>query len=201
MIIFALKFRKMKNLYINNDFTELLVHREYSIRYPARLTIYKETVVSENGNIPNTMGFITPKNVVPHPKNPTIADFFRQLGWVEDLGSGIRNMFNYCPIYVKDALPIMEESDVFKLTVRYEKEGAYTTNDSGKINLSLSIKHSDKILELIAVNPKITAIDIANNLSLSENHIRKILAQLTEGKIIERQGPRKSGEWHLLNHD
>ncbi|GHT54010.1 hypothetical protein FACS189451_08360 [Bacteroidia bacterium] len=106
--------RSIRELIFREMVANLLVHREYSIRHPARITIYKGTVVSENGTIPNTMGLITPENVVPHPKNPTISDFFRQLGWVEDLGSGIRNMFHYCPIYVKDAMPIMEEGDVFK---------------------------------------------------------------------------------------
>jgi len=39
---------------------------------------------------------------------------------VEELGSGVRKMYKYCPIYVKDALPIIEEGDVFKLTIRHE---------------------------------------------------------------------------------
>ncbi|GHT10051.1 ATP-dependent DNA helicase RecG [Bacteroidia bacterium] len=184
--------RSIRELIFREMVANLLVHREYSIRYPARLTIYKGTVVSENGTIPNAMGLITPENVVPHPKNPTISDFFRQLGWVEDLGSGIRNMFHYCPIYVKNAVPIMEEGDVFKLTVRYGNEDADDTIVSEKIS---QIKHADEILALIQETPKITAIDMATNLSLSERHLRKILARLVELKIIERKGSDKDGEW------
>jgi ATP-dependent DNA helicase RecG len=45
-----------------------------------------------------------------------------QMGRVEDLGSGVKNMYKYCPVYVSCAFPVMEENDVFRLTVRYEKE-------------------------------------------------------------------------------
>jgi ATP-dependent DNA helicase RecG len=193
--------RSIRELIFREMVANLLVHREFSIPYPARLTIYKETVVSENWTIPNAMGLITPDNVVPHPKNPTISDFFRQLGWVEDLGSGIRNMFKYCPIYVKDALPVMEEGDIFKLTVRYEKENASMTQSSEKDTTVVNIKHADKILELIRENSKITAISIGNKLSLSENHIRKILARLVLLKMIERKGSDKEGEWIISEND
>ncbi|MDR1983589.1 MAG: putative DNA binding domain-containing protein [Prevotellaceae bacterium] len=183
--------------------SNLLTHREFTNPYPARLIIYKTTVVTENWNIPHTMGRITPDNLIPYPKNPTIAGFFRQLEWFDDLGSGVRNMFHYCPLYVKDknALPIMEENDVFKLTVPYEKPESIKTSISQAIEISVNIKHADRILELIRYNPKITAIAIGNELSLSENHIRKILSRLVKLNIIEREGSDKNGEWVIIEND
>jgi ATP-dependent DNA helicase RecG len=185
----------IRELIFREMVANFLVHREYSNPYPARLTIYKETVVTENWNIPYTMGLITPENVIPHPKNPTIADCFRQMGWVEDLGSGVRNMYKYCPIYVHGAFPVMDEDDVFKLTVRYEKEGTYRSEEIGA---SINIKHADRILELIQVNPKITVNELMTELSLSESSIRKIFARLVESKIVEREGSRKAGRWIIL---
>ena len=184
----------IRELIFREMIANFLAHREYSNPYPARITIYKDTVVSENWTIPKTIGLITPENVTPHPKNPTIDNCFRQMGWVEDLGSGIRNLYKYCPIYVHGSFPVMEENDVFKLTVRYEKEGL----SSEIINISSNIKHADKILELIADNPKITAKQLASELSLSEIHLRRILAQLVSEKIIIRTGSRKDGEWLIM---
>jgi ATP-dependent DNA helicase RecG len=60
------------------------------------------------------------------------------------------------------------------------------------------IRHADKILELINENPKITAMMIGKELSLSENHVRKIFAKLVESRIIERQGSDKDGEWQII---
>ena len=110
------------------------MHREFSSAYPATMTIYKDVVVTENWNRPYMMGRISLENLKPHPKNPTIANFFKQLGWVEELGSGIRKMYKYCPIYVKDALPVIEEGDVFKLTIRHEPS-------NGPLNEPLNNRH------------------------------------------------------------
>jgi ATP-dependent DNA helicase RecG len=172
----------------------VLVHREYSNPYPARITIYKDIVVAENWTIPKTIGVITPENVKPYPKNPTIDNCFRQMGWVEDLGSGIRNLYKYCPMYVRGSFPVMEEDDIFKLTVRYEKEGIpFEVKNAAK-----GIKHAEKILELIAENPKVTAKEIGDILSVSERHAKRILIQLVDEKIISRKGSRKNGEWYFL---
>jgi ATP-dependent DNA helicase RecG len=118
------------------------------------------------------------------------------MGWVEDLGSGTRKMFHYCPIYVNGAFPVMEENDVFKLTVRYEKESV--SLDSEKISIMETIKHADKIVELIQVNPRITAAEMATELSLSERHTRKIISRLVELRFIERKGSDKVGEWIII---
>ncbi|MDR3266812.1 MAG: putative DNA binding domain-containing protein [Tannerella sp.] len=189
----------IREIIFREAIVNLLIHREFSHPYPARLIIYKETVVTENWNIPHTQGHITPENMIPYSKNPTIANFFRQLEWFDDLGSGVRNMFHYCPLYVKDknALPIMEENDVFKLTIRYEKERASNVFDMENSNIS-AIKHADKILELIQINPKITAQMLASELSLSESSIRKIFARLVKSNIVERKGSDKDGEWGVI---
>ena len=152
-----------------------------------------EFKTSHDSLSPYQMGRITPENMIPHPKNPSIAAVFRHLEWVEDLGSGVRNMFRYLPLYVKDknALPMMDEGDVFRLTIRYENDGA---NRQEK-----SIKHADKILGLIRKNPKVTAQTIAAELSLSERQIRNILSELVSEQIITRTGSRKEGEWHFIS--
>jgi ATP-dependent DNA helicase RecG len=174
-----------------------LIHREYSDPYRASLTIYKETVVTENGSIPYMMGRITPANLKPYPKNPNIADFFRQLEWVEDLGSGVRKMFHYCPLYVKDehALPLMEEGDIFRLTIRYEKEGAYLT---GNLNTPLNMKHAAEVLALIHRNPKITAQEIAQMLAVTKRTVERVMSNLVDKKLIERHGSKKVGEWIII---
>lgn len=107
----------LRDMIFREVVANLLVHREFSNAFPATLTIYRDTVVTENWNRPYMNGRIYLDNLKPHPKNPTIANFFRQLGWVEELGSGIRRMYKYCPLYVKNSTPVIEEGDVFKLII------------------------------------------------------------------------------------
>lgn len=54
----------------------LLIHREFSNPYPAKLIIEKNQVKTENWNKPHIYGNIDPKNFSPYPKNPMIARFF-----------------------------------------------------------------------------------------------------------------------------
>ncbi|MDR3185102.1 MAG: putative DNA binding domain-containing protein [Prevotellaceae bacterium] len=164
----------------------MLIHREFYSYFRATLTIYKDTVVTENGNIPYIIGRITPENLKPHTKNPTIFAFFKQLHWVEDLGSGVRNMYKYCPIYVKGAVPVMEENDIFKQIVLYEKE---------KPSVKQGSTNTEKVLALLLENPKITAKEMVETTKISLRTIRRILDNLVNQDIIERQGSRKDGIW------
>jgi ATP-dependent DNA helicase RecG len=172
--------------------TNLLIHREFSNDYRATFTIYKDTVVTENWTIPYQMGRITPANLKPHPKNPVIAAFFKQIHWVEDLGSGVRNMYRYLPVYVKDknVLPVIEEDDIFRLTIKYGQ-----SNISIPDNFGMLVSNEDKILALLHENPKITAKEMVEMSGIPLRTIRRILAEMTENKTIERLGGRKSGEW------
>ena len=173
----------IRDIIFREMITNMLIHREFYSYFRATLTVYKDTVVAENGNIPYMVGRITPENLKPHTKNPTLFSFFKQLHWVEDLGSGVRNMYKYCPIYVKGSAPMMEEDDIFRQTICY----AEATNP-------------EKVLTLLKEKPKITAKEMANTISISLRSIRNILADLTNQNIIERQGSRKDGIWVIKNN-
>lgn len=95
----------------------LLVHREFRSGYPAKLVIEKEQVITENWNKPYQYGAFSPNNFTPFAKNPTIASFFREIGWVDELGSGVRNVFKYTRHYSKGKDPVFLEEDVFKTII------------------------------------------------------------------------------------
>jgi ATP-dependent DNA helicase RecG len=96
--------------------TNLLIHREFSNPFPAKMVIEKDRVYIENGNKPHGSGIIDPEDFSPFPKNPKIAKFFKEIGWVDELGSGVRNMFKYNKIY-SGADPEFIEGDVFKTII------------------------------------------------------------------------------------
>ncbi|TAH59519.1 MAG: AAA family ATPase, partial [Gottschalkiaceae bacterium] len=79
--------------------SNLLIHREFANPFPAKLIIEKDRVYIENSNKTHRNGIIDPENFSPYPKNPTIAKFFKEIGWVDELGSGVRNIFKYNRIY------------------------------------------------------------------------------------------------------
>ena len=182
----------IRDLIFREMITNTLIHREFYSYFRATLTIYKNTVVAENGSIPYRMGQITPQNLQPHSKNPTIAAFFKQLRWVEDLGSGVRNMYKYCPVYLKGSAPVMEEGDVFTQIVHYEDDTPIVKKDG---------TNAEKVLALLKENPKITAKEIMEITTLSIPTIKRILSNLIDKKIIEREGSRKKGNWIVKDID
>jgi hypothetical protein len=62
---------------------------------PARFIIYADRVEVNNANHAVNHVLIDPRGFAPFPKNPTLAWFFIQLGRVEELGSGMRNVMRY----------------------------------------------------------------------------------------------------------
>ncbi|MGN0280686.1 MAG: Fic family protein [Prevotella sp.] len=81
--------------------------------------IWKDRVDTKNWNIPFGYGQITLENLRPHAKNPTIANFFAQLGIVEELGNGTRTMFKYVPLISGGVNPVIKEEDEFTVSIPY----------------------------------------------------------------------------------
>ena len=91
-----------------------LIHREFTSSYTAKFVIEKDRMYTENANRSSGDGIITPDNMEPNPKNPIIASFFRNIGWSDRLGSGVRNIFKYSKYY-SGKEPEFIEGDVFAI--------------------------------------------------------------------------------------
>lgn len=96
--------------------TNLLIHREYSNPIPARLIITKDAIITENANKPRSIGYIDLNNYSPYPKNPKIAHFFKEIGLVEELGSGIRTITKYNKAY-SGGVPTFKDGEIFTVTI------------------------------------------------------------------------------------
>ena len=90
----------------------LLIHREYSNPYPAKLIIGKESILTENANKPRIIGYIDLNNYSPYPKNPKIANFFKEIGLADELGSGIKKIVKYTKIY-SGGIPEFKDDEIF----------------------------------------------------------------------------------------
>ena len=96
--------------------SNILAHREYSRAHLARLIIDREKIYTENWNRPKTHGQLDPNNFTPDSKNPLIAKFFMNIGYADQLGSGMRNMYYYSKLY-SGKEPQLVEGDVFTTIV------------------------------------------------------------------------------------
>ena len=111
--------KSIRELIFREVCLNLLIHREFGAHHDASLIIGRDKVETRNWNIPFGYGQITLGNLRPHAKNPTIANFFAQLGIVEELGNGTRTMFKYVPLISGGQEPLLEEQDEFKVCIPY----------------------------------------------------------------------------------
>ena len=108
--------KSLRNIITREMIANTLIHREYTSSYQAKFVIEKERMYVENANRASQEAVITPDNMEPSPKNPIIASFFRNIGYADQLGSGVRNLFKYSKFYSgKD--PEFIEGDIFRIIV------------------------------------------------------------------------------------
>lgn len=77
----------------------ILIHRDYSNAFPAKLIIEKDVLRTENWSKSKFTGRMNPETFSPYPKNPLLASFFVNIGRADTLGSGMRNMYKYTKLY------------------------------------------------------------------------------------------------------
>lgn len=118
----------------------------------------------------------------PHRKNPKIAKVFSQMGIVEELGSGMRKMFKYTPLYANGKDPVIEEQDVYRIEIPY-----VPTLQGSEVDITQ--KSTQKILDLIRENPYVTTQEMADSIGIIRRTVAKHIRSLQYKGIIKRIGP------------
>jgi ATP-dependent DNA helicase RecG len=171
--------------------SNLLIHREFANPFPAKLIIEKDRVYVENSNKPHGIGIIDPDNFSPYPKNPTIAKFFKEIGWVDELGSGVRNITKYNKIY-SGSEPTFIEKDIFKTIIPLISKS--TEQVTEQVTEQATEQATDEINRLLdfCKTPK-TRNEIQEFLKLHHReHFRtQILNPLIKGGLLILTNPDK----------
>lgn len=183
--------------------SNILIHREFTSPYPARLIIEKDRMFTENACRAIRQGDITPETMIPVSKNPIIASFFETIGYADELGSGTRALFEYTRLYSGKS-PSMYEDDIFRTTIPLDDQYSFDAQ-IGRLyemyarepeSLYLS-SNQDKILKCMKSNPSITAQGLSEIVGISTRKIEENIRVLREKGVIKREGSRKSGQWKI----
>ena len=169
----------------------MLVHREYTNAFPAKFIIEANQVRAENWNKPHGQGNIDPANFSPYPKNPIIAKLFKEIGWVDELGSGVRNTYKYTALYTPGAKPTFTEGDVFEIIIPLSEKVSEETSEK------VSGKTSDKIIILLKEDKERTAKELSEIIGISDRAVEKQIAKLQKQGMLERVGSDKTGYWKV----
>ncbi len=180
-----------------------LMHRELTGSYTAKFVIEKDRMYIENANRASREGYITVDNLEPNPKNPIIASFFRNIGYADQLGSGVRNLFKYTKFY-SGKEPEFKEGDIFRIIVPLDEAYSFDFGQNGQmaqINQSNQCTLSDdenRLLKMIECNPDMTNSLLAEKLDWSVSRVKYYIQKLKKAGKIKRNGTSRSGNWEII---
>ncbi len=197
--------------------SNILVHREFSGTFPARIIIEKDRLVAENWNRALRHGRIDPENFEPYPKNPILARFFVNIGYADTLGSGVRNLVKYTKLY-SGGEPELIEGEIFRTIIplgNHVSSGNAETSEKQANNNRIKQpnkatekkqpnKTSEKKQAIIAYleqNERAAAVDFALIFNLSVERTRTILREMTKENVIRKVGKTKSAYYVLTDKE
>ena len=202
--------KNLRNIITREMIGNTLIHREFTSAYTAKFVIEKKRIYTENASRSTGDGVITPENMEPNPKNPMIASFFRNIGWSDRLGSGVRNLFKYSKYYSGQE-PEFVEGDVFRIIVPLDEEYSYDSlnekvNGSNGLNKSDQLDHSDqteknlegRLIKLLAKKPYIKTKEISESLGWSASQVKYYMKKLKDDNKVIRHGTNRNGYWEIL---
>lgn len=175
----------------------MLIHREYSNPYPAKLVITKDSIITENANKPRTIGFINLNNYSPYPKNPKIAGFFKEIGLADELGSGIKKIAKYTKIYSGGGEPLFRDDEIFVATVPLTNKSSnsgFINNKKLKELILVFIKESSNGRTRQEINDYIYP-QMNGDLKTKNNKVRTVLTYLRKKEFIENISSDTKSIW------
>lgn len=192
--------KSLRNILTREMIANTLIHREYTSSYQAKFVIEKDCMYVENANRASQEMLLTPDNAAPNPKNPIIADFFRNIGYADKLGSGVRNLFKYSKFY-SGKEPEFIEGDVFRIIVplnerlRSESLGQIVTQADTQVDTQDKIDPVAAVLTFMKEHPRASQSVIARELGVNINSLKSLVRKLRKAGKIERVGTSQKGKW------
>ena len=125
-----------------------------------------------------------------YPRNKLIAKIFRDCGFIERYGSGVRKVIEQFKEY-KLKEPDFRESTGGIEVVAYSKE--FKEKDVGKD------ERKNIIFNKIKNKEKFTYVSLAKEIGITKKTIERDLKELKKGGRIQFIGDRRTGYWKIIN--
>ncbi|WP_198401765.1 ATP-binding protein [Zobellella denitrificans] len=178
---------------IREALVNAVVHRDYSnAGRDIKLGIYDDAVnIVSPGGLPNGLTLDEALQGRSELRNKVIARVFKELGYIEQWGSGIARIRALCTQAGNPEPTFAETGDFFDIEF-HRSVSPKQVSGSEK-----SSENMPPILELLAANPQSSAKALAEKLGITARAVEKQLARLKQQGRLERIGPAKGGHWKV----
>ena len=202
----------------------ICAHSDYQPGFGGYVEVFYDRVITKNATrlIPTMKeGSLTLDELGPYTKNPLIVKVLNELHFVEDLGSGRRNLKRYAPLYYPDYKIEISNGNQFEFSITYDdlsrgkasETANNTENQSNKETQSQNdtpneiavdtARASSKarinaVYNIIKSNTEISVDDICRVCKISRATAARAIAWLKENKYIDRTTANQYGSWIIL---
>ena len=173
-----------------------IVHNNFTREIPPVFEIFKDRIVmtSYGGLIPGQSqeDFFSCSSM---PRNRELMRVFKDVGLVEQLGSGMsrilkvypKDIFDISEHFIKVVFPFAEIENVSNIAI-----GDENGNDNGDEN-----NDAIKTLNILRQKPDITAKALSELMGISSRKVSRIIKNLKESGKITRVGSDRKGYWQI----
>lgn len=186
--------------------SNILAHRDYANAYTAQFIIERDKLYTKNSNLPHGHGELELNKFEPFPKNPPISKVFREIGYADELGSGMRNTNKYTKLY-SGGVPRFFEENTFEIIIPIEnvpelQVGGNVNSETSRVPKSAEevpkSAEDTKLAKLdgqqlqiynyVLANEAITTKEAKVLLGLQDRRARKILADMCDAGVLMKVG-------------
>ena len=194
----------LRTLLFREIVANLCVHADYSADFASYLEIFTDRVVTRNSSrvvLSAHNKIIGIEQLGNYTKNPLLVRVFRELGWVEDLGSGTRKIRRYAPLYSKDSTIAIKDDAEFVFSITYAKENKAADGEEERHSTRKpfpSFLH-EAVYTALKHYPEIKVDEILSMIHSSRRTLYRVLADLRENGFVENTGNKNNPKWRVYN--
>ena len=172
-----------------------IVHSDYTYENSPTFRIFEDHIeIISVGGLPEGLEKEEFLNGFMSPKNPQLMKVFRDLGFVEHMGTGIirilkkydKSIFHFSTNFIKVSIPF-KFTDNHKISKEENEALPDITN------------RQRQIMDLIVQFKNITQEEIADKINVSRYTVMRDLKCLEEKHLVRRDGSNKTGRWKINN--
>jgi len=193
-----------------------LIHRDYINKgRDIKVGIYDDIVnIVSPGSFPNTITAKDIENGRSEARNRVVANVFKELGLIEQWGSGIHRIKSICKEQGLQKPKIEEQNDFVDVEFyrpqttdeRLESQKPSKTTDYDRLrpiatDCDRLMIEEKKILLYLLDNKQISRKEAVKLLEYGETKTKEILNTLVEKKLIVREGQGRSTYYRLMRGD
>ncbi|NGX49425.1 MAG: hypothetical protein K940chlam5_01023, partial [Candidatus Anoxychlamydiales bacterium] len=166
-----------------------IVHRNYHIKAPIKVAIYNDRIeIFSPGSFPGPLDLKNLKAGITYLRNPMICKIFREIGYIEKLGTGLIAIIeSYEKRGLSDPKIIEGENYVKIILPRVLK----------KKNIN---REQKKLEELFALSSEISIEDVQRILGVSRQTASRKMNRFIEKGVVERIGKTRSTRYIIREH-